>query len=53
MKQPPTKKNVATKPPKRELKLPNDEPLHIDLSFEDLIKKAVNTPIKKNKIYKK
>ena len=37
----------------KKLSLPNDEPLHIDMSFEDIIKKAVNTPIKNSKINKK
>lgn len=44
--------------PKKDLKdktiitlitLPNDEPVHIPLSFEQAMKKAVNTPIKKSK----
>lgn len=48
----------SKKPPKKELKIQNtkqlpDQPLHIDLSFEQLIKKAANTPIKNSKINKK
>jgi hypothetical protein len=34
-------------------KLPDDKPVHLDMSFEEAIKKAVNTPIKKSKINKK
>lgn len=31
----------------------NDPKVHLDMSFEDAIKLAVNTPIKKSKITKK
>lgn len=31
----------------------NDPKVHLDMSFEDAIKLAVNTPIKKTKITKK
>jgi hypothetical protein len=45
---------IAKKPAKSVKKLPvKDEPLHIPLSFEEIIKKAVNTPIKNSKINKK
>lgn len=37
-------KKKATPKPKT---LPNDEPVKLNMSFEDAIKKAVNTPIKK------
>ena len=30
-----------------------EKPLHIPLSFEEIIKKAVNTPIKNSKVNKK
>jgi hypothetical protein len=30
-----------------------EKPLHIPLSFEEIIKKAVNTPIKNSKINKR
>ena len=43
------KKATPTSPKK----LPNDEPVHLDMSFENAIKQAVNTPIKKSKINKK
>lgn len=42
-------KKVATK----KLPLPNDEPVHLNMSFEEAIKKAVNTPVKNSKIIKK
>jgi len=31
----------------QKLNLPDDEPVHLDMSFEEAIRKAVNTPIKK------
>ena len=35
-------------------KLPvKEKPLHIPLSFEDALKLAINTPIKKSKVNKK
>ncbi len=37
------KKKAIPKPKK----LPNDEPVHLNMSFEQAIKLAVNTPIKK------
>ena len=46
-------KKVKSKLPPQKLNLPNDEPVHLDMSFEDAIKKAVNTPIKKSKVNKK
>lgn len=33
--------------------LPNDTPLHLNMSFEDAIDLALNTPIKNSKIHKK
>jgi len=45
---------MPKKPTKTIKKLPvKEEPLHIPLSFEQIIKKAVNTPIKNSKINKK
>lgn len=45
---------MAKKSPKKVKKLPPvEKPLHIPLSFEEIIKKAVNTPIKNSKINKK
>lgn len=41
------KKNTKNKFP------PKEKPLHIPLSFEEAIKKALNTPIKNSKINKK
>lgn len=32
---------------------PNDAPVHLDMSFEEAIKLALNTPIKNSKINKK
>jgi hypothetical protein len=43
------KKTKKTKAPPKKLNLPNDEPLHIDMPFEELMKLAVNTPTKKSK----
>ncbi len=45
---------MAKKTVKSVKKLPiKDQPLHIPLSFEEIIKKAVNTPIKNSKVNKK
>lgn len=33
----------------RPKQLPNDEPVKLNMSFEEAIKKAINTPIKKDK----
>ena len=45
---------MAKKTTKSVKKIPvKDEPLHIPLSFDQLIKKAVNAPIKNSKINKK
>lgn len=38
--------------PQKKLNLPDDEPLHLDMTFEETIKKAVNTPIKNSKTKK-
>lgn len=37
----------------KKLNLPNDEPVKLNMSFEDAIKKALNTPTKKSKVNKK
>ena len=37
----------------KKIKFPNDTPVHLDMFFEDAIKLALNTPIKKSKINKK
>ena len=37
------------KPSTKRLVLPNDKPVHIPLPFEDAVKLALNTPIKKKK----
>ena len=36
----------------KKIKFPNDTPVHLDISFEEAIKLAINTPIKKSKIKK-
>lgn len=41
-------KKKATPKPKK-LNLPDDEPVKLNMSFEEAIKRAVNTPIKKAK----
>ena len=47
-------KSKKTKSPSiKKIKFPNDEPLHLDMSFEEAMKLALNTPIKKSKINKK
>lgn len=33
--------------------LSNDIPVSIDMTFEDAVKKALNTPLKNSKIHKK
>jgi len=44
------KKPVKSKTPStKRLVLPNDEPVKINMPFEDAIKKALNTPIRKRK----
>ena len=40
----------AASAPKRKLILPDDEPLHLDMTFEEALRLALNTPIKKSKI---
>jgi hypothetical protein len=47
-KKPVKAKNLKTPSTKR-LALPNDEPVKINMPFEDAIKKALNTPIKRKK----
>ena len=39
-------KKKPAKPKK--LNLPDDPPVHLDMTFEEAIKKAASTPIKKN-----
>jgi hypothetical protein len=47
-------KTKKTKTPVvKKIKFPNDTPVHLDMSFEDAIKLALNTPIKKSRINKK
>ena len=46
-----TKKTNIPSPKK--IVLPNDKPVHLDMSFQDAIKLALNTPIKNSKINKK
>lgn len=43
-------KKSSSKPKK--LDLPDDKPVHLNMSFEEAIKRAVNTPIKNSKIKK-
>ena len=47
----PPKKAIGSAP-KRKLILPDDEPLHLDMTFEEALKLALNTPIKKSKVKK-
>jgi hypothetical protein len=47
-KKPPKAKKTKVPETKR-LVLPNDQPVKIDMPFEDAIKKALNTPIKRKK----
>ncbi len=39
-----------TKKAPKKLILPDDEPLKLDMSFEEAVKLALNTPIKNTKI---
>ena len=32
--------------PQKKLNLPDDQPVHLNMTFEEAIKKAVSTPIK-------
>jgi hypothetical protein len=44
------KKPVKNKiPSPKRLNLPNDEPVKINMPFEEAVKKALNTPLKKKK----
>ena len=45
-------KKIKSKPSPKKLNLKDDPTVHLDMSFEEAIKKAVNTPIKKSKIKK-
>ena len=46
------KANKLSATPK-ELILPNDEPIKLNMSFENALQLALNTPIKKSKVNKK
>ena len=39
-------------PSTKKIKFPNDEPVHLDMTFEQAIKLAARTTIKKNKKHK-
>jgi len=43
----------AKVPTTKKIKFPNDKPVHLDISFQDAIKLALNTPVKNSKINKK
>ena len=43
------KKKKPKSPSTKKIKYPNDEPVHLDMSFEEAIRLAANTPIKKKK----
>ena len=45
----PKAKKTKTKKLPKKLMLPNDEPVHLDMSFQDAIKLALNTPLQKDK----
>ena len=45
----PSKAKKLTSPSTKRLVLPNDEPVKINMPFDDAIKKALNTPIKRKK----
>jgi hypothetical protein len=45
----PEKAKKLTTPQTKRLVLPDDEPVKINMPFEEAIKKALNTPIKLNK----
>ena len=45
----PVKAKKLTIPTTKRLVLPNDDPVKINMPFEDAIKKALNTPIKRKK----
>jgi hypothetical protein len=45
----PGKAKKLKAPQTKRLFLPDDEPVKINMPFEDAIKKALNTPIKKKK----
>jgi hypothetical protein len=47
------KKITLKKPSTKKINPPTNELLHLDMTFEEAIKLAVNTPIKKSKINKK
>jgi hypothetical protein len=48
-----TSKKIKSSPPKSKLNLPDDEPVKLNITFDQFIKKAANTPIKNSKIDKK
>lgn len=41
--------NMATKKKSKKLKLPDDKPVKLNMSFEQAIKLAATTPVKKKK----
>lgn len=43
------KKAKKAIPVKKPIKLPDDKAVYLDMSFEEAVKKALNTPIKKKK----
>ena len=47
------KKIKQAVPPPKKLNLPNDEPVKLNMSFEEAIKKALNTPLPNCKLKKK
>jgi hypothetical protein len=42
-------KKTTTKPNIKRIQAVNDKPVHIPLSFDDAVKLALNTPIKKKR----
>jgi hypothetical protein len=48
----PVKVKKLKTPITKRLSFPNDEPVKINIPFEDAIKKALNTPIKNSKAKK-
>lgn len=43
------KKIIPKIPTTKKINLPDDKPVHLDMSFEEAIKKAATTQIKKKK----
>jgi len=42
-------KKKSKAPSTKKIKFPNDEPVHLNMTFEEAIKLAAKTPIKKKK----